>query len=392
MSEGLGMPSMNEKTWRSHLSAIARQTDSIKQHILQQTREKVVNYYHETEPDAFDADGVLSIEVSYDGTWAKRGFTSKIGAGAVIEIMTGLVVDFHVMSSYCQLCTVVGDPFSKSDPKAYEEWLQHHQSTTLCSRNHDGTAGYMEICGAVTMWGRSLQHKMRYTQFVGDGDAKTIAAVNGRKFYGDVVVTKEECVNHVSKRLNAGLRKLVSSMSKQNPKIGLLQSFYTTAVRTYNASTEVMSNAVWAAFYHSISTPDHPQHERCPAGEESWCFYQKALVKKPKDASELKHEQSTYLNAEVDPHVYKVYERLTDPELLRRCLLGKTQNANKSLHSVIWSKCPKHLFSGLARVQIGATIAVGEFNMGSQGSHLFFPAVGCPLTTTSSLYRLFISL
>ncbi|GFS02201.1 hypothetical protein ElyMa_006439500 [Elysia marginata] len=271
------------------------------------------------------------------------------------------------------------------------------QAETAASWNHDGTAGYMEICGAVTMWGRSLQHKMRYTQFVGDGDAKTIAAVNGRKFYGDVVVTKEECVNHVSKRLNAGLRKLVSSMSKQNvrlggnkkgsltaPKIGLLQSFYTTAVRTYNASTEVMSNAIWAAFYHSISTPDHPQHERCPAGEESWCFYQRALVKKPKDASEFNHEQSTFLNAEVAPHVYKVYERLTDSELLSRCLLGKTQNANESLHSVIWSKCPKHLFSGLARVQIGATIAVGEFNMGSQGSHLFFPAVGCPLTAVTT--------
>ncbi|RUS88033.1 hypothetical protein EGW08_004199 [Elysia chlorotica] len=340
LSEGLGMPPMHEKTWRSHLIVIARQTDRIKNDILQQARDRVISYYRETEPDSFDADGVLNIGVIYDGTWAKRGFTSKLGAGAVIDTITGLVLDFHVMSSHCQLCITVEDPINIKDANAYKEWLDSHRGS--CTRNHDGTAGYMEICGAVTMWGRSLNHGMRYTHFVGDGDAKTIAAA----------------------------------------KIGLLQSFYTTAVRTYSSSTEEMSKTIWASFFHSISTSDQPKHDNCPTGADSWCFYQRALTKQPFEPSD--HEQSTFMNSDVAPHVRKVYEHLTDPELLGRCLLGKTQNSNESLHSVIWAKCPKHTFSGLNRVKIGVTLAAGEFNMGSLGSHLFFPAVGCPLTSATT--------
>ena len=33
--------------------------------------------------------------------------------------------------------------------------------------------------------------------------------------------------------------------------------------------------------------------------------------------------------------------RLSYPELLSRCLKGKTQNPNESLHSRIWQVCPK---------------------------------------------------
>ncbi|GFR62819.1 hypothetical protein ElyMa_000139900 [Elysia marginata] len=414
ISEGLDMPSMHEKTWCAHFTAIAHQTDRIKSSFLDQAREKVREYYRQAEPDAFDDEGILTIGVSYDGSWAKRGHTSKIGAGAAIEIMTGLVIDFHVMSSHCQLCVTVGESLRNANKDKYDEWLQGHQASGRCTKNHDGTAGYMEICGAMAMWGRSLNHGMRYTTFVGDGDAKTITAINNAKFYGSVLVEKEECLNHVAKRLNAGLRKLVASMSKLNVrlrghkkgsltavKIGMLQSYYTSAVRTYNSSEEVMSKAIWAAFYRSVSTADQPQHENCPAiwaafyrsvstadqpqhencpvGEESWCWYQRALWNGALCPTEPEREQSTFLNNDVAPHVKKVYERLTDPALLGHCLLGKTQNSNQSLHSVIWAKCPKHIFSGLQRVKIGVTVAVGEYNMGSLGSHFFFRHLQPPL-------------
>ncbi|GFO45455.1 hypothetical protein PoB_007196000 [Plakobranchus ocellatus] len=64
-------------------------------------------------------------------------------------------------------------------------------------------------------------------------------------------------------------------------------------------------------------------------------------------------------------------------ELLSRCLLGKTQNPNECLHSLIWSRCPKHLFAGLKRVDIATTFAIGEFNEGSRGTHAFLDAAGC---------------
>ena len=41
-----------------------------------------------------DPDDVVDITVSFDGTWQKRGFSLQHGVGSVIEVKTGLMVDF----------------------------------------------------------------------------------------------------------------------------------------------------------------------------------------------------------------------------------------------------------------------------------------------------------
>lgn len=51
-----------------------------------------------------DENGILNIEVSYDGSWLTRGHTSHIGMGFVVEIYTGFVLDMEVLSNYCQQC------------------------------------------------------------------------------------------------------------------------------------------------------------------------------------------------------------------------------------------------------------------------------------------------
>lgn len=57
-----------------------------------------------------------------------------------------------------------------------------------------------------------------------------------------------------------------------------------------------------------------------------------------------------------------MYDRLTEETLLIRCL---SQNANESLHSAIWSKCPKENFVSKQRVQLAASLAICEYNFGS---------------------------
>lgn len=56
---------------------------------------------------------ILNIAVSYDGTWHKRGHTSHYGMGIVIDVLTGLVIDFHILSRYCSAVTktkkILGD-------------------------------------------------------------------------------------------------------------------------------------------------------------------------------------------------------------------------------------------------------------------------------------------
>ena len=45
-------------------------------------------------------------------------------------------------------------------------------------------------------------------------------------------------------------------------------------------------------------------------------------------------------NSTVAKEMIPIYERLSDPNLLKRMIRGKTQNANESLHNVIWSRVP----------------------------------------------------
>ena len=54
----------------------------------------------------------------------------------------------------------------------------------------------------------------------------------------------------------------------------------------------------------------------------------------------------TPLSAAVAGFVHPLYQRLGDGSLMRRCLRGKTQNSNESLHDSIWRKCPKTDFCG----------------------------------------------
>ena len=53
------------------------------------------------------ADDILDVAVTFDGTWAKRGFPSLTGVVFVISVDTGEVtLDYHVLSKACQNCSI----------------------------------------------------------------------------------------------------------------------------------------------------------------------------------------------------------------------------------------------------------------------------------------------
>ena len=135
-----------------------------------------------------------------------------------------------------------------------------------------------------------------------------------------------------------------------------------------------LSKKIWTTFYHASSTDYNPHHHLCPTGTRSWCFYNHALAF-GKDPPSHKNRSSSSISPHVAEKVRGVYERLTAPELLQRCLKGLTQNA-EAIHSTIWSRCPKHLFAGRRRVEI-ATIAVGNFNSGSTSLRELTEECGC---------------
>ncbi|XP_071575445.1 uncharacterized protein [Temnothorax nylanderi] len=251
----------------------------------------------------------------------------------------------------------------------------------------------MEINAIVQMFLRSVEkHGVKYLTYVGDGDSKTFNGILNAEPYGDTLVTKKECVGHVEKRMGTRLR----NVKKRNKGIGgkgtgkltdkiinEMTKFYGLAIRRHADSVEEMSKEVWATFFHKCSTDRNPQHQNCPAGEDSWCKWQQAAAKG--ELNKFRHDKPP-LTPEVQAAIKPVYEDLSREELLTRCLGAETQNSNKSLNSLIWTFAPKHLHSGAKIVEIATFLAVIIFNEGFQGVVKTLSTMGCLIDREAHAY------
>ena len=62
-----------------------------------------------------------------------------------------------------------------------------------------------------------------------------------------------------------------------------------------------------------------------------------------------------------------VFEDLSKEELLKRCLHGKTQNANEFFNNIVWLKCLKTVFINRENIELGINSAILQFNDGAHG-------------------------
>ncbi|KAH7961600.1 hypothetical protein HPB52_010718 [Rhipicephalus sanguineus] len=232
----------------------------------------------------------------------------------------------------------------------------------------------MEVEAAKILFGRSLEkHGLRYTTMLCDGDSRAFNSLQEEKVYGFVPIEKEDCVNHIHKRMGAALRNLLQkSKGEGRPSLGgkgkltaelvtKLTNYYGWALKAHQGNIDEMENAVLATYYHVTSTDTKPQHSRCPKGEESWCAHNKAVARQQ---APPKHRYN--LPEYVAEALLPVYTRLSDRKLLERCQRGKTQNSNESLHSVIWSLVPKTKHASLFTVETAVAEAVARFNAGKK--------------------------
>ena len=83
-----------------------------------------------------------------------------------------------------------------------------------------------------------------------------------------------------------------------------------------------------------------------------------------KRKEEGKHDQP--LPRDAAEILVPFFERLTKPDLLERCMSLGTSNANESLHSVIWRRAPKTVFSSRKTVGIVVALGIVQFNIGAQ--------------------------
>ncbi|GFV02246.1 uncharacterized protein TNCV_3455691 [Trichonephila clavipes] len=305
--------------------------------LLQATRETCEHSMAEAVREAVDEnDGKGDLAVAVDGSWQKRGFSSKNGLVTVTSVDTGKVIDVEVFSKHC-VCP---------------NKTKHLQN---CKRNFEGYSGKMEVAGALSIFQRSQSlYNVRYTKYLGDGDSKAFTSIVENKVYGDhCSVEKLECIGHVMKRMGTRLRRLKTKMRGQKlsdgkplcgrnrlteAEIDRLQAYYGLAIRRNLSSVKDMQQAIWEIFLHMLSTDEKPQHGFCPSDTDTWCKFKKAEL-----LGETYHHKNS-LPVDVVEAMRPVFRDLANPELLKKCLHGGTQNPNESVNNVIWSRVPKKTF------------------------------------------------
>lgn len=214
------------------------------------------------------------ITAIFDGSWQKRGHSSLNGIVSAISGETGKVIDVRVLTKYCRC----------------KKRLQREHEPD-CISNYQGSSGGMEAQGILEMFRESeTLHGIRYKYYLGDGDSSSYSTVVKAEPYGpDCPVVKKECIGHVQKRMGSRLRRLKKQMGKtvlsdgktiggkgrlSNEAIQDMQLYYGLAIRRNVTSLENMKTAIWAEYFHLISTNEHPTHVLCPKTSDTWCKYQ----------------------------------------------------------------------------------------------------------------------
>lgn len=384
----LNMPPPNVKsTFDSHLHNLRDVTHDTSELDTSRAAESLRQRMLSEDPTLNENDPI-DVVVSYDGTWSKRGFTANHGIGVIMSMETGEVLDRYTCSKICGSCMNRSNWDKKS--KEYIEWYETHKD--MCVMNYTGSSPSMETHAARVMWNRSIEkHNLRYKYMICDGDSKSFHAVECT--YGDTEedkVVKLDCIGHVSKRMYRALDNVKKSnkgklsdgkyvgggsgrlTSTAGGAISRLSDMYRNSIRqnskqdinmndadAVKKQVETMQNSIMAILHHECKIDDNERHKYCPDSTEeepSWCEFKRAGKMEDKPH----HLDAVFLDL-----LMPTFTRLSDKDLLVRCLNGYTQNQNESFNTLIWKRCPTFLWRGPGKIEIAVNLAVLYWNGGA---------------------------
>ena len=220
----------------------------------------------------------------------------------------------------------------------------------------------MEPEAAKIIWGRSTEkHKLCYTTFIGDADAKSYCQVSAINPYGSLPIHKEECLAHVSKRIKKRLctvKKNTKNFSYgqcklSEPKADYISSNNSTVVFQHKGKspTEI------AAGLNAPLSHASGEHSTCP--NDTWCKWRQTS-----STSKPPHAATTNLTPIEIAKVREVFQTYGTEEFCSHLTRGMTQNANESLHNVVWNFCPKSKYLSPQSIRISTSFAITVFNEG----------------------------
>ena len=166
-------------------------------------------------------------------------------------------------------------------------WKLNH----VYQANHAGGSGSMEAIGDVKMFSRSIsENNLMYTEYFGDGDTTSFNQVQLSKPFGEILITKLECIGHIQKRVGSRSRNIcithknkklpdgkgVSGIGRLSEKaINTLQNYFGGAVRQNVGNIYFLRKSIWATLFHNTNFFDKKvRHQFCPRNKDSWCLWQ----------------------------------------------------------------------------------------------------------------------
>ena len=267
----MNMPGLvGKKSFQTHVKAIARVSKEVAETEMKKAVEEI-----RAAANAGNNETWISLFLVME-----RGQEEDFSLSA-IHVDTGKVVDYEMKSKVCFKCWAKKDLDMSS--QQYIEWMESH--APKCSANLNKSSKAMESQGAVDIWGRSQEkHKLRYVDFVGDGDCSSHRDVVKSKPYGETVVRKVECVGHIQERMGGRLgrkkkdlkvKKLADGKTTGGRNrltdnlIDTFQGYYGKALHQNKGDLPGMEKAVKAIWNHYASTALTPLHDYCPEGPDS---------------------------------------------------------------------------------------------------------------------------
>ena len=139
--------------------------------------------------------------MSYDASWMTRGHKSVYGIGCVVDLMTNLIIDFAVLNT---------------------SWLCN-QETTWTRRHTNMICDSLITHVTKTLKAQLVRWMLLLQRFSGNnrlpdtafGMSPSIRMAMLNVYSDACPIQKEECVNHVSKRLGTALHKVVGEGHKE---------------------------------------------------------------------------------------------------------------------------------------------------------------------------------
>lgn len=145
----LGVPHFSERVYQKYKTVICSTVSSKFQNYQNRAVEAIFKFYGE-ELDIHPCDnGILDIDVSFDGSWMTRGHKSRIGVAFVVDCNTEIVVDLAVLSTYCHSCTLLARQHTRNSISEEEFRKRREEHKENCWHGKRSCQDFMEqICKA----------------------------------------------------------------------------------------------------------------------------------------------------------------------------------------------------------------------------------------------------